>query len=341
VPTSGQRPITVFTGQWADRPIAEVVERAAAWGYDGLELACWGDHFDIPRALHDDEYVDDLQTLLERHGLTVWALGNHLVSHAVCDHPIDRRHEAILPPRVWGDGDPEGVRRRAAEDVKDAARAAARLGASTVVGFTGSSIWHTVAGFPPLPEDMVDSGFADFAERWGPIIDVFEAEGVQFAAEVTPSQLAYDYWTTKRALEAINHRPGFGINYDPGHLHWQFVDPVSFLLDFGDRIYHVHAKECVRHLDGRNGILSSHLQHGDMRRGWDFRALGHGDLDWTNLVRALDAIDYRGPLSVEWDDAGYARDRAAAEGLALLRRLNLNPVGREFQDAFGREGATT
>src|SRR5919197_1449769 len=118
------RPVTLFTGQWADLPLADLAAKAAAWGFDGLELACWGDHFEVDKALSDPAYVDSRRELLERNGLRVFAVGAHLVGQCVCD-PIDERHRAIVPPEVWGDGEPEGVRRRAAERMKDTARAAA------------------------------------------------------------------------------------------------------------------------------------------------------------------------------------------------------------------------
>ena len=143
------RPVTLFTGQWADLPFEEMCKLAAGWGYDGLEIACWGDHFEVDRALAEDDYVQKKHEQLAAHGLKVWAISNHLVGQAVCDDPIDQRHKDILPARIWGDGDPEGVRQRAAEEMKDTARAAAKLGVSTVVGFTGSKIWKYVAMFPP------------------------------------------------------------------------------------------------------------------------------------------------------------------------------------------------
>src|SRR3954471_8915310 len=145
------RPVPLFTGQWADLPFEEVCRLASGWGYDGLEIACWGDHFEVDRALADDAYVRGRLDILDKHGLKVWAISNHLVGQAVCDHPIDERHKAILPARIWGSGDPESVRQAAAEDMKNTARAASLLGVDTVVGFTGSSIWHTVAMFPPVP----------------------------------------------------------------------------------------------------------------------------------------------------------------------------------------------
>jgi hypothetical protein len=172
---------------------------------------------------------------LESYGLGCWAISNHLVGQAVCDHPIDDRHRRILPGRVWGDGSPEGVRRRAAEEMVRTARAAARFGVPTVIGFTGSSIWITVAGFPPVPPEMIEAGYRDFADRWNPIMDAFDDLGVRFALEVHPSEIAYDYWTTTRTLEAVGRRRSFGLNFDPSHFIWQDIDPAGFLRDFADR----------------------------------------------------------------------------------------------------------
>ena len=329
------RPITLFTGQWADLPFEEVARLAGEWGYDGLEIACWGDHLD-PWRWDDDVYVQGKLDILERHGLKVWTISNHLKGQAVCDDPIDERHRGILPDIVWGDGDPEGVRRRAAEEMKNTARLAAKLGVKTVTGFTGSSIWKYVAMFPPASEKMVDAGYQDFADRWNPILDVFDEAGVRFAHEVHPSEIAYDYWTTQRALEAIGRREAFGLNWDPSHMVWQDIDPVGFLWDFKDRIYHVHCKDTKKRLaNGRNGRLSSHLAWADPRRGWDFISTGHGDVPWEDAFRMLNSINYRGPLSVEWEDAGMDRLDGAPEALAFVRRLaSYEPSAAAFDAAF-------
>ncbi|MDQ0798939.1 sugar phosphate isomerase/epimerase family protein [Arthrobacter sp. SLBN-112] len=329
------RPITLFTGQWADLPFEEVARLAGEWGYDGLEIACWGDHLD-PWRWDDDAYVQGKLDILERNGLEVWTISNHLKGQAVCDDPIDERHRGILPDVVWGDGDAEGVRRRAAEELKNTARLAARLGVKTVTGFTGSSIWKYVAMFPPATEKMVDAGYQDFADRWNPILDVFDAVGVRFAHEVHPSEIAYDYWTTQRTLEAIGHREAFGLNWDPSHMVWQDIDPVGFLWDFKDRIYHVHCKDTKKRLaNGRNGRLSSHLPWADPRRGWDFISTGHGDVPWEDAFRMLNSIGYRGPLSVEWEDAGMNRLDGAPEALEFVRRLSgYEPSAAAFDAAF-------
>ena len=331
------RPITIFTGQWADLPLEEMAAKAAQFGYDGLELACWGDHFEVDKALEDDSYIQSRHDILEKHGLKCFAISTHLVGQCVADKIIDERHQSILPSRLWGDGDPEGVRQRCAEEVKNTARAAAKFGVKVVNGFTGSPIWHVLAMFPPVPEEMIENGYKEFADRWNPILDVFDEVGVKFALEVHPSEIAYDTWTTHRTLEAIGHREAFGINYDPSHLYWQMVDPVDFLYEFPDRIYHMHIKESKRVLNGRNGILGSHLYFGDHRRGWDFVSPGRGGVPFEPVFRALNSIGYEGPLSVEWEDNGMNRDQGAPEALALARSLDLTPSDVAFDDAFASD----
>jgi sugar phosphate isomerase/epimerase len=329
------RPVTLFTGQWADLPLADLAAKAAGWGYDGLELACWGDHFDVVAALSDSGYAARQRDELERHGLRCWALGAHLVGQALCDR-IDARHQWILPAEVWGDGEAEGVRRRAAGRLADTARAAAALGVTQVNGFTGSPVWHLLYSFPPNDFAEVEHGYEEVAERLGPVLDVFEAEGVRFGLEVHPTEIAYDFVTTRRTLDAVG-RESFGINLDPSHFAHQFLDPAEFAREFGDRIYHVHVKDSKRRLDGRRSILASHLPFGDRDRGWDFVSPGHGDVDFDELFRALNEIGYTGPLSVEWEDSGMEREFGAAEAVGFVRGADFVPSELAFDAAMQRD----
>ncbi len=331
------RPVTLFTGQWADLPLTAMAAKARSFGYDGLELACWGDHFEPGKALKDAAYGKSRLDILEQNRLKCWAISNHLVGQAVCD-PIDARHKAIIPPAVWGDGEPEGVRRRAAEEMKATARAAARLGVKVVNGFTGSAVWHKLYFFPPTSAAEIDAGYKDFADRWRPILDVFKGEGVRFALEVHPGEIAYDLATARRALDAVGGHPAFGFNFDPSHLHWQFVDPVAFIDAFPDRIFHVHIKDCARTLDGRTGILGSHIQFGSSGRGWDFRSPGRGQINFEEIVRALNRAAYLGPLSVEWEDATMDREHGAAEAAGFVRKLDFKPSNVAFDAAFEKKG---
>lgn len=328
------RPVTLFTGQWADLTLEEVAKKASSWGYDGLELACWGDHFEVDKALSQDGYTQSRWDILEKYGLKCFAISNHLVGQAVCDN-IDERHKSIVSGAVWGDGDPEGVRQRAAEEMKNTARAAAKFGVKVVNGFTGSSIWHMIYHFPPTPARMIDAGYADFAARWNPILDVFDEVGVRFALEVHPTEIAYDIYTAELALAALNNRTAFGFNFDPSHFVHQQFDPVNFINRFPDRIYHVHVKDSKVNLNGFTSILSSHLQFGDYRRGWDFVSPGHGDVDLEGIVRALNRIGYTGPLSVEWEDSGMDREHGASEAVDIVKQSDFKSSDRAFDAAFG------
>ncbi len=327
------RPVTLFTGQWADLPIADMARKTSEFGYDGIELACWGDHFEVQRALNEDDYCSNLRSMLEGHGLQCQAISSHLVGQAVCD-PIDARHRLILSDEIWGDGDPAGVNQRAAEEMKATAHAAKKFGVDVINGFTGSSIWHMNYLFPPVEPSMIDDGFKHFADCWNPILDVFAECGIRFALEVHPSEIAFDIYTAHRALEALDHRPEFGFNFDPSHLHWQMVDPVEFIREFPDRIYHVHIKDAARTLDGRSGILASHLSFGDPKRGWDFRSPGRGDVDFEAIIRALNVIGYQGPLSVEWEDCGMEREFGATEACQFVKSKDFAPSNVAFDAAF-------
>ncbi|HUT89540.1 MAG TPA: sugar phosphate isomerase/epimerase [Thermoguttaceae bacterium] len=330
------RPVTLCTGQWADLPVEELARKCREFGFDGLELACWGDHFEVDKALADDDYCAKKRAVLDKYDMQVFAISNHLVGQAVLD-VIDARHQAILPPYVWGDGDPAGVNQRAAEALMNSARAAQKLGVDVVNGFTGSSVWHLLYSFPPVPPAMIDEGFKLLAERFNPILDVFAECGVKFALEVHPTEIAFDLYTAQRALEALGHREEFGFNFDPSHLIWQGVDPVEFLRAFPDRIYHVHMKDAIVTLDGRSGILASHLNFGDPRRGWDFRSLGRGGINFEEIIRALNDAGYQGPLSVEWEDSGMDRDHGAKEALEFVRKIDFEPSQVAFDAAFDKD----
>jgi sugar phosphate isomerase/epimerase len=303
-------------------------------GYDGLELACWGDHLEVDKALSDDGYVRGRWDILNKHGLKCFAISTHLVGQCVADAFIDERHQSILPARLWGDGDPDGVRERCAEEVKNTARAAKKFGVGVVNGFTGSPIWHLIYRFPPTTDAMVEAGYREFATRWTPILDVFAQEGVRYALEAHPSEIAYDLVTAERTLESLNGHRAFGFNFDPSHFVHQLFDPTAFIERFPDRIFHVHVKDSKVTLTGRSSILGSHLQFGDPRRGWDFVSPGRGDVKLEAIIRVLNRIGYQGPLSVEWEDSGMEREHGAREAIQFIRRTDFAPSSVAFDAAF-------
>ncbi len=331
------RPVTLFTGQWADLDFEVICQKAKQFGYDGVELACWGNHFEVRKALEDDAYCRSRWDVLHKYDLQCLAISNHLVGQATCDH-IDGRHQTILPSYVWGNGKPEEVRQRAAEEMMHTAQAAADLGVQIVNGFTGSSIWHLNYSFPPVDPSSIDAGYRDFADRWNPILDAFDQAGVLFALEVHPTEMAFDISSAERVLEAISHRKTFGFNYDPSHLGYQGVDYVQFIRVFRERLYHTHMKD-VYWADTlcRSGVFGGHLPFGHPDRYWNFRSLGRGRIRFEEVILVLNEIGYSGPLSVEWEDTDMDRAHGAREAADFLHRLDFEPSSVVFDAAFKQQ----
>ncbi len=326
------RPVTLFSGQWADLSFETICSKASSFGYDGLELACWGDHFEVNKAT--DDYCRGRRELLEKYGLKVFSISTHLVGQAVADH-IDERHKSILPDYVWGDGDPEGVRQRAAEEIIKTGEAAKRLGVAVVNGFTGSPIWHLCYSFPPVPAAMIEDGFREFASRWKPILDAYQQMGMKYALEVHPTEIAFDIASARKALQALENHPAFGFNYDPSHFGYQGVDYIKFIYEFRDRIFHVHMKDVAwSETPVEAGVFGGHTEFGTYGRYWDFRSLGRGNINFEEIIRALNRIGYKGPLSVEWEDSGMDREHGAAEACEFVKSIDFAPSNIAFDSAF-------
>ena len=261
-------------------------------------------------------------------------MGAHLAGQCVGDN-WDPRLDNFAPSRL--SEKPAEIRAWAIEEMEAVAEAAQLMGAEVVTGFLGSPIWAYWYSFPQTTQAMIDEGFGKIKELWTPIFDVYDKCGVKFALEVHPTEIAFDYYSTQKLLKTFDHRPTLGLNFDPSHLQWQGMDPCLFLRDFADRVYHVHMKDVKVRLDGRAGILGSHIEFGDLRRGWNFVSLGHGDVDFDGIIRELNAMNYQGPLSVEWEDSGMERMFGAQEAYEFARSINFAPSDVAFDSALKTE----
>ncbi|MDL2221347.1 sugar phosphate isomerase/epimerase [Parabacteroides sp. OttesenSCG-928-N08] len=328
------RPVTLYSLQWGDLSLETVCQKAKAFGYDGIEIGL-PDHLDVRQT--DPAYYQGIKELLAKYDMKLFTISTHLIGQAVCDR-IDERHKAILPDYIWGDGDAEGVRQRASEELIRTAHAAKALGVETVVGFTGSSIWSLLYSFPPVTPAMIDEGYADFARRFKPIMDVYQELGIRYALEVHPTEIAFDTLSARRALEALDYHPAFGFNYDPSHLGYQGVDYVDFIYQFPEKIFHVHMKDVYwSDTPKQVGVFGGHIPFGDPRRYWNFRSVGRGKINFEEIIRALNAIGYQGPLSIEWEDSAMDREHGARESCEFTKRIDFQPSAHAFDAFFAKE----
>ena len=331
------RPVTLFTIQWGDLPLEEICKLARQMGYEGLELAKDA-HFDARKMAADPAYAEEIRAILKKYDLGCWAISAHLTGQCVSDSlqwAYDPRLDGFAPSALAGK--PEEIQKWAIEEMKVMAHAAKNLGVDVVTFFMGSPIWKFWYSFPQTSEEMVEAGYQKVKELWTPIFDEYDKCGVKLALEVHPTEIAFDYWSTKKLLDTFEWRPTLGINFDPSHLIWQGVDPAMFLFDFADRVYHVHIKDAKLNLNGRNGILGSHITFGDQRRGWNFVSPGHGDVDFDNIIRVLNQKGYTGPLSIEWEDSGMERVFGGTEACEFTKQIIFSASDVAFDDALKNE----
>jgi sugar phosphate isomerase/epimerase len=335
------RPVTIFSGQWVDIPFEKFCEKAKSFGYEGIEIACWGDHLDLKKAAADQKYVEEIKNILKNYNLKALAIGTHLMGQCVSDALIetskDARLNGFVPSNIIGK--PEEIRKWAIQEMKYAAAAAKNLGIKIITGFMGNPISVNWSSFcscckgDQSAEQMTADAYAQVLKHWTPIFDEFDKNGIKYALEVHPAGIAFDYYTAERLLKEFKNRKTLGFNFDPSHLIWQGITPHLFIRDFPKHILHVHIRDAAVTLDGRASILGSFLPFGDVRRGWNFRSPGHGDVDFESIIRELNAINYKGSLSVDWEDSGMNRDLGAKEAFEFVKNINFSPSDVSTDDA--------
>jgi len=327
----------IFLAQFmGDEAPFDTLEHLAAWaaglGYKGLQLPTDPRLFDLEQAAASQQYCDDVAALLARHGLQVTELSTHLQGQLVAVHPAyDTLFDAFAAPHVRGD--PAARTAWATDQLLLAACASQRLGLTAHVTFSGALAWPYLYPWPQRPAGLVEAAFAELGRRWRPILDAFDAAGVDLCFELHPGEDLHDGVSFERFLAEVDDHPRAAILYDPSHFMLQQLDYLAFIDIYHARIKAFHVKDAEFRPNGRQGVYGGYA--GWVERAGRFRSLGDGQIDFTAIFSKMAQYDFPGWAVLEWECALKHPEDGAREGADFIGRHIIRVAGRAFDDFAG------
>ena len=327
----------IFLAQFlGDEAPFDSLEHLAQWaaglGYKGLQLPTAPRLFDLEQAAASQQYCDDVKALLVRHGLQVTELSTHLQGQLIAVHPAyDALFDGFAPEHVRGNS---GARTAwATQQLLWAATASQRLGLKAHVTFSGALAWPYLYPWPQRPAGLVETAFAELAKRWLPILDAFDAAGVDLCYELHPGEDLHDGVTFERFLAAVNDHPRASILYDPSHFVLQQLDYLAFIDIYHARIKAFHVKDAEFRPNGRQGVYGGYADWQD--RAGRFRSLGDGQIDFKAIFSKMAQYDFPGWAVLEWECCLKHPEDGAAEGARFIREHIIHVAERAFDDFAG------
>ncbi|MED5614558.1 sugar phosphate isomerase/epimerase family protein [Janthinobacterium sp. P210005] len=327
----------IFLAQFlGDEPPFDSLEHLAQWaaglGYKGLQLPTAPRLFDLEQAASSQQYCDDVVALLARHGLQVTELSTHLQGQLIAVHPAyDALFDGFAPEQVRGD--PAARTAWATQQLLWAATASQRLGLQAHVTFSGALAWPYLYPWPQRPAGLVETVFAELARRWLPILDAFDAAGVDLCYELHPGEDLHDGVTFERFLAAVDDHPRASILYDPSHFVLQQLDYLAFIDIYHARIKAFHVKDAEFRPNGRQGVYGG---YGDWQdRAGRFRSLGDGQIDFKAIFSKMAQYDFPGWAVLEWECCLKHPEDGAAEGARFIREHIIHVAEHAFDDFAG------
>ena len=327
----------IFLAQFlGDEPPFDTLEHLAQWaaglGYKGLQLPTAPRLFDLEQAAASQQYCNDVVDLLARYGLQVTELSTHLQGQLIAVHPAyDALFDGFAPEHVKGD--PAARTAWATQQLLWAATASQRLGLTAHVTFSGALAWPYLYPWPQRPAGLVETAFAELAKRWLPILDAFDAAGVDLCYELHPGEDLHDGVTFERFLDAVNQHPRASILYDPSHFVLQQLDYLAFIDLYHERIKAFHVKDAEFRPNGRQGVYGGYSDWQD--RAGRFRSLGDGQIDFKVIFSKLAQYDFPGWAVLEWECCLKHPEDGAAEGARFIRDHIIRVAEHAFDDFAG------
>jgi sugar phosphate isomerase/epimerase len=337
VPKNIQGP-GIFLAQFAgDQPPFNSLDAICGWaaghGYKGVQIPSWdGRLFDLKRAAESRAYCDEVKGTAGHHGLEVTELSTHLQGQLVAVHPAYDEWVDVFAPSTLH-GKPRERQAWAVDQLMLAAKASRNLGLQSHVTFSGALAWPFVYPFPQRPPGLIETAFAELAGRWRPILDAFDANGVDVCYEIHPSEDIFDGASFELFLDRLNGHKRCCINYDPSHFLLMQLDYLAFIDIYHERIKAFHVKDAEFNPDGRQGVYSGYQPW--LKRAGRFRSLGDGQVDFPGVFSRLAAHDYPGWAVLEWECCLKHPEQGAAEGAPFIENHLIRVTDRAFDDFAG------
>ena len=328
----------IFLAQFAsDQPPFNKLDEIARWAanlrYEGVQIPSWDARlFDLKRAAESKEYCDGVRETLAKHGLVVTELSTHLQGQLVAVHPAyDAAFDGFAPANMHGNA--AARQAWAVEQLKFAARASANLGLKAHVTFSGALAWPYFYPWPQRPAGLVETAFDELGARWLPILDEFDAAGVDLCFEIHPGEDLHDGITFEMFLERVKNHKRCNILFDPSHFVLQQLDYLEFIDLYHARIKMFHVKDAEFHPSGRQGVYGGYQSW--VERAGRFRSPGDGQVDFKRIFSKLTQYGFEGWAVLEWECCIKSGDQGAAEGAPFIARHIIHAAAHSFDDFAG------
>jgi sugar phosphate isomerase/epimerase len=306
---------------------------AASLGFTGVQIPSWDARcIDLQKAAESKTYADEIKGIVQSAGLEITELSTHLQGQLVAVHPAyDVLFDGFAPESVRGNAKARTA--WAVEQLKYAAKASANLGLNAHATFSGALLWHIVYPWPQRPAGLVETGFTELANRWKPILDVFDEQGVDLCYEIHPGEDLHDGISYEMFLEKVNHHPRACLLFDPSHFVLQCLDYLSYIDHYHERIRMFHVKDAEFNPSGKQGVYGGYQNW--INRAGRFRSLGDGQVDFSSIFSKLAAYDYKGWAVMEWECAIKHPETGAAEGAPFIKKHIIRVTDKAFDDFAG------
>ena len=313
--------------------IISISKWAKEIGFVGVQIPSWDSRcIDLQKAAESKTYADEFKGKLNEVGIEITELSTHLQGQLVAVHPAyDALFDGFAPENKRNN--PKARTEWAIQQLKFAAAASKNLGLNASATFSGALLWHTVYPWPQRPAGLVETGFKELANRWKPILDVYDENGVDLCYEIHPGEDLHDGVSYEMFLDAVNNHQRACLLYDPSHFVLQCLNYLEYIDNYHERIKMFHVKDAEFNPTGKQGVYGGY--QGWVNRAGRFRSLGDGQVNFKSVFSKLAAYDYSGWAVLEWECAIKHPEQGAKEGAPFIKEHIIKVTEKAFDDFAG------